>query len=99
MEICNEVAGSYKIPSSKKIAATMKLMDKKSEQADTSKKVSRYLQKAISRKSTLSTALKSVYKVHEMYTKTNIIRERRYRRANRMTIIHPSKIADGNYNS
>ncbi len=99
MEMCNEIAGSYKMPSSKSIAATMRMLSTKEQDTQTSKRISSFLQKASTRNNAVTMALRNVYKVQEMHTKANIVRERKLRRANRMTIIHPSKIADGNYNS
>ncbi len=99
MELCNEVAGSYRMPSSKNIAATMKQLGKKTQVEQTAQSFSRYLKKATTRKGAVNNALRNVYKVHAMHDRTRIVRERRLRRANRMSIIHPSKLADGNYNS
>ena len=99
MELCNEIAGSYKMPSSKNIAATMKLMDNRIQNNYTSKKISKYLLDASLRNSSISGVMKNIYKVHEMHTKANIVREKKLRRATRMSIIHPHKISEGNYNS
>ncbi|MFW6231267.1 MAG: hypothetical protein ACOC32_04580 [Nanoarchaeota archaeon] len=99
MELCNEIAGAYKLASFEEIAASMRSLKELAAKGYTQKKIERYLKDAGQKQSDIDTIFKKIYKVQELHTKMKKNQERRIRRALRLNMVHPSMLTDGNYNS
>ncbi len=100
MDTCNDVAGTYKTVSPAEMMKTVRSPGQIQRTSAKLKKMKTFLIDSPSRDPVLAKAFRSVYKVNQMHSKFDRLRERRQRRSSRLESTHShSRITDGNYNS
>jgi hypothetical protein len=94
MDLCNEIAGTYKNLSAMELATAMRSLKELQAKGFTQKKIEKYLLESGEKQSDLEKIRKSIFKVQNLHTKMQMSQERRIRRVLRMNMSHPATSDD-----